>query len=82
MFPKNKKKLKLKLHIHNKDCRASQIGRIQGESKCILINGLRKHNILHELYLTPDKKLEVAEEMKLVGHFFRDYLKNTSNINQ
>ena len=47
----------------------------------MLFNRAKKHDLTPELYLTQGNKLEVVEEMKLVGYQLRSDLKTISNTN-
>ena len=47
----------------------------------MLFNRAIKHDFMPELYLTQGNKLEVVEEMKLVGYQLRNDLKTISNTN-
>ena len=51
----------------------------QEKSKSLLFNRARKHDFSPELYLKPGSRLEVVDEMKLVGYQLRSDLKTISN---
>ena len=67
------------LDIFNKYCRLSKLTINQEKNKSILFNSARKHDFSPELYLTPGTRLEVVEEMKLVGYQLRTDLRTASN---
>ena len=47
----------------------------------MIFNRARKHDFMPELYLNTGNKLEVVEEMKLVGYHLKTDLRTISNTN-
>ena len=60
-------------------CTASKLTINQEKSKAMLFNRAKKHDFSPELCLTAGSRLEVVEEMKLVGYQLRSDLRPTSN---
>ena len=52
----------------NEYCIMSKMSISKEKSKCMIFNRSKKNDVMPELYLTPNSKLEVVEEMKLVGY--------------
>ena len=81
MLPLQQNEMQSQLDLLNEYCRQSKMSINQRKSKCMLFNRAKKHDFTPELYLTQGKKLEVVEEMKLVGYQLRSDLKTISNTN-
>ena len=64
--------------ILNEDCRLSKLTINQEKRKTMLFNGARNHDFSTELYISPGNRLEVVEEMKLVGYQLRSDMRTTS----
>ena len=79
MLPMQQNTVQSELDIFNEYCRLSKLTINQEKSKCMLFNRARKHDFSPELYLTPGTRLEVVEEMKLVGYQLRTDLRTASN---
>ena len=79
MLPMQQNTMQSELDIFNEYCRLSKLTINQEKSKCMLFNRARKHDFSTELYLTPGTRLEVVEEMKLVGYQLRTDLRTASN---
>ena len=62
-------------------CLQSKMSINQKKTKCMLFNRAVKHDFMPELHLNQNRKLEVVEEMKLVGYQLRTDLKTISNTN-
>ena len=60
-------------------CREAKMAINQNKTKCMIFNRARNHNVMPELFLSPDKKIEVVEELKLVGYQLRSDLSTKSN---
>ena len=79
MLPRTKNQMQNELDQLNEYCRMSKMSISKEKSKCMIFNRSKKNDVMPELYLTPNSKLEVVEEMKLVGYKLRSDLKTTSN---
>ena len=79
MLPRNKNQMQNELDNLNEYCRMSKMSINQEKSKCIIFNRSKKNDVMPELYLTPSSKLEVVEQMKLVGYQIRSDLRTISN---
>ena len=81
MLPLQQNEMQSQLDLLNEYCRQSKMSINQRTSKCMLFNRAKKHEFTPKLYLTQGNKLEVVEEMKLVGYQLRSDLKTISNTN-
>ena len=79
MLPKQQNTMQSELDNLNEYCRLSKLTMNQEKSKSLLFNRARKHDFSPELYLKPGSRLEVVDEMKLVGYQLRSDLKTISN---
>ena len=81
MLAEQQNEMQSELDSLNEYCRLSKMSINQKKSKCMLFNRARKHDFMPELYLNRGRKLEVVEEMKLVGYKLRTDLRTISNTN-
>ena len=81
MLPDEQNNMQSELNSLNEYCRQSKMSINQNKSKCMIFNRARKHDFMPELYLNTGNKLEVVEEMKLVGYHLRTDLRTISNTN-
>ena len=79
MLPQEHNTMQSELIRFNEYCRLSKLTINQEKSKTMLFNRARNHDFSPELYITPGNRLEVVEEMKLVGYQLRSDMRTTSN---
>ena len=79
MLPPDQNPMQLELDSFNEYCTQYKLSINQEKSKSMLFNKARKHDFSPELFLTPGTKLEVVEEMRLVGYQLRSDLRTISN---
>ena len=60
-------------------CRHAKITINRDKTKCMIFNWARNHDVMPELFLSDQTKIEVVEEMKLVGYKFHSDLSAQSN---
>ena len=81
MLPEQNNRMQKELDNLNEYCRLSKMSINQQKSKCMIFNRAKKYDVMPELNLTVDTKMEVVEEMKLVGFKLRSDWRTTSNTN-
>ena len=79
MLPLEHNQMQSELDLFNEYCLQSKLKINQEKSKCMLFNRAKNYDFSPELYLTPGSKLEVVDEMKLVGYQLRSDLSTVSN---
>jgi hypothetical protein len=78
-LPSQKNQMQTELDRLNEYCRKAKMSINQDKTKCMIFNRARNHDVMPELYLSDQKKIEVVEEMKLVGYKLRSDLSTKSN---
>ena len=79
MLPTDQNTMQTELQRFKDYCTSSKLSINQSKSKAMLFNRAKKHDFSLELCLEPGNRLEVVEQMKLVGYQLRSDLKTISN---
>ena len=78
-LPEHCNQMQSELDRLNEYCRNAKMKISQKKSKCMIFNRAKKHDVMPELFLSDNAKMEVVEEMKLVGYKLRSDLSTSSN---
>ena len=78
-LPNQANQMQTELDTLSEYCRLAKMTINQDKTKCMIFNRARKYDVMPELYFSDGQKLEVVEEMKLVGYKFRSDLSTKSN---
>ena len=78
-LPSQKNEMQSELDRLNEYCRKAKMSINKDKTKCMIFNRARNHDVMPELYLSDESRIEVVEEMKLVGYKLRSDLSTKSN---
>ena len=71
--------MQIELDSLSEYCRQAKMSINRDKTKCMLFNRAKKHDIIPELSLSEDARLEVVENMKLVGYQLSSDLSTKAN---
>ena len=81
MLPEQNNQMQKELDKWSEYCRLSKMSINQQKSKCMIFDRAQKYDMMPKLNLTVDTKMEVVEEIRLVGFKLWSDLRTTSNTN-
>ena len=78
-LPIDKNSMQIQLDNLSEYCRQAKMSINKQKTKCMLFNKSKKYDFIPELYLSDEAKLEVVQDMKLVGYQITSDLNTKAN---